>query len=82
MQTLATLAKYIPPIVRYDRYLTLYRGEMTASALENHLNELESKVDELLAVFEEHGQPFQVETAEDQETGKDHEEVKSGEQSR
>ena len=28
---------------------------MTASALENHLNSIESKVDELLASFERHG---------------------------
>ncbi|KAJ5818281.1 hypothetical protein N7474_003872 [Penicillium riverlandense] len=34
----------------------LARGEMTASALENHLNELEGKVEELLAGFEAHGQ--------------------------
>lgn len=54
---------------------------MTASALENHLNDLESKVDELLAVFE-HGQPFQEGTAQGQETGKGHDKVKSGGQSR
>ncbi|KAJ5626039.1 hypothetical protein N7510_002348 [Penicillium lagena] len=32
----------------------LARGEMTASALESHLNELEGKVEELLAGFERH----------------------------
>jgi hypothetical protein len=36
--------------------LELDRGEMTASALENHLNELEGKVEELLARFETHDQ--------------------------
>ncbi|KAJ5996535.1 hypothetical protein N7522_008195 [Penicillium canescens] len=30
----------------------LAKGEMTASALENNLSAIESKVDELLAVFE------------------------------
>lgn len=33
----------------------LAKGEMTASALEDHLNTIESKVDELLASFENQG---------------------------
>ncbi|KAJ5385346.1 hypothetical protein N7517_003257 [Penicillium concentricum] len=33
----------------------LTKGEMTASALENHLNTIESQVDELLASFEKQG---------------------------
>ncbi|KAJ5944927.1 hypothetical protein N7516_005095 [Penicillium verrucosum] len=33
----------------------LAKGEMTASALENHLNTIESKVDELLESFEKQG---------------------------
>ncbi|KAJ5514882.1 hypothetical protein N7463_004434 [Penicillium fimorum] len=33
----------------------LAKGEMTASALENHLNTIESQVDELLASFEKQG---------------------------
>ncbi|KAJ5430541.1 hypothetical protein N7491_007557 [Penicillium cf. griseofulvum] len=33
----------------------LAKGEMTASALENHLSNIESQVDELLASFEKQG---------------------------
>lgn len=54
---------------------------MTASALENHLNALESKVDELLAVFQSHGPPHHLETAKDQETGKRQGELNSDERS-
>lgn len=54
---------------------------MTASALENHLNVLESKVDELLAVFQSCGPPDHEETAKDQETGKGQDELSSDERS-
>lgn len=54
---------------------------MTASALETHLNALESKVDGLLAVFQSCGPPDQEETAKEQETGKRHEELISDERS-
>lgn len=55
---------------------------MTASALENHLNALESKVDELLAVFEGDGPPHYERTAQDQVTGRGQDEVKTDERSR
>lgn len=54
---------------------------MTASALENHLNALENKVDELLAVFQSRSPPDHKETVNNQEAGKEQDEVNSDERS-
>lgn len=50
---------------------------MTASALENHLNVLESKVDELLAVFQTHDMSQHDESTKNQDTGTSQDELKS-----
>lgn len=54
---------------------------MAASALETHLNALESKVDGLLAVFQSCDPPDQEEAANEHETGKRHDELNPEERS-
>ncbi|KAJ5709866.1 hypothetical protein N7493_009458 [Penicillium malachiteum] len=58
----------------------LSKGETTATALENHLDDLESKIDKFLAAFEE-GNATQETSPEDQDSKNaegDHKAEKSG----
>ncbi|KAJ5084312.1 hypothetical protein NUU61_008891 [Penicillium alfredii] len=71
-QALADIAKYVPlNDLTCFPYLTSYfvRGETAASALENHLDVLEGKVDELVALFEEKGPTAQETIPADKDTG-------------